>query len=261
MGSLWTRRQFVRGAISSAIGLRWSQAADAAPQCNGTIRFVHGEDRRPISWVGPSGESRGLKIDVIDILCRVVDVCPLHQCRPWARALQSVYSDDADGVLAVPSAERSEWIRFGATALIEDEALLFYRRDNPLAAEIAAIRSIEDMRRFKVTDSFASAWASINATEIVLDLVPNQQIAFRKLINQRTDIAIINRLAVSTVIRLIGGDSEVDWVTAPVNPLSRFHIGLRRNLPNVEALLYKFDLASGLPEIRSAISAATAKYL
>lgn len=251
-----SRRSFLTGAATVGLGLREAFAAGISPP----LLFVHGEDRRPMSWIGADGEPQGLKIDILNLVLGKAGIPVRHQCLPWARAVQSVYNGEADGLLSVASEERRQWIKFAATPMIEDEARLYFRRDHPSAKLIAAIKTVEDMGAFKVSDALAGAWSAANAPNLLLDLVPNQPIAFRKMLNRRSDIAIINELAANALIRMEQAHDELAYVKAPVNPRSRYHIGLRANIPDCETLLKRFDEIARSPEMAETLSTVCAKY-
>ena len=252
-----TRRSALTGLAAVAIGLRLTTPARASAP----LLFLHGEDRRPMSWIGGDGEPAGLKIEILNLVLGAAGVPVRHQCLPWARAIQSVYNGEADGLFSVTSEERRRWIRFAETPMIEDEARLYYRRDNPRAALIAAIKTVEDMAAFKVSEALSGPWSAANTPNLPLDLVPNQPIAFRKMVNRRTDIAIINELAANALTRAEPALGELAYVRAPLDSRSRYFIGLRANVPNCDALLARFDQVARAPEIAQSLSALWKKYI
>jgi ABC-type amino acid transport substrate-binding protein len=252
----YSRRSVLTGLAAVGLGLGKAPAAHATT----TLLFVHGEDRRPMSWIGADGEAQGLKIEILDLLLGEAGIRARHQCLPWARAVQSVYSGEADGLLSVTSPERRRWIKFADTPLIEDEARLYYRRDHPRAAQLAAIRRMEDLNAFKLSDALAGPWSAVNAPNLPLDLVPNQPIAFRKMLNRRTDIAIINELAALALVRAEQAEGEVAYVKAPVNSVTRYYIGLRASLPESGGLVTQLDEIARRPQMREALSSLCAKY-
>lgn len=251
-----SRRTFLTGLAAVGSSVRATSRASAGE----ALLFVHGEDRRPMSWIGADGEPQGLKIDILNMVLAEAGIPVRHACLPWARAIQYVSSGEADGLLSVPSAERRRSIKFADDVLIEDESRLYYRVDNPQAHLIAAIRTVEEMGAFKVSHALGGAWTAVHTPALLLDLVPNQAIAFRKLINRRTDIAIVNELAAAAMIREEKVGDDLAYVKTPVNSRASYHIGLRANLPDCESLLQRFDEITCGAEVRAALNSVCAKY-
>jgi len=255
-----SRRRFLTGLGVAAFGSRPSEPT-ARPIFATPLRFAHAEDSRPWSWRGDDGLPYGLTIDIVDLLSRVSGVSVSHEILPSARAFRSLGDGEADGVITVASEERARDIKFGAVALIETETRFYFRRDNPRARDIAMIRAVADLKRFKVTDTLAGPWTSVNAAKLMLDQVPNQSIAYRMVLMGRSDVAIINRHAAHMIMGTSGSAAELEWIPAPINPHMQYRVGLRRGLPGCDALLARFDEAARKPDMRVALETVTTRYL
>jgi len=159
------------------------------------FRWYDDEDYRPYIYKDANGSARGIFKDLMEEIFRRLNI-PL-ECRlyPWKRTQVFVHSGRADGMVTVATKKRLQTM-VSTDPLVTSGEKIFARRDNPKIDEIMNIRTIEEMKPFKVVEVIGAGWAEENFKDLPhLIWVPKLSSALYMLANGRVDIYVMNEFS------------------------------------------------------------------
>ena len=117
---------------------------------------------------------------------------PLNvQLYPWVRAQKIVAEGKADGMVTILTDERKPLFLASDPVLLVCEHI-FVNRNNPHIKEIMSIRSLKEIRPFKIVEVIGAGWTKENLKGFNITWVPNMDSAFNMLIKGRVDIYMAN---------------------------------------------------------------------
>jgi ABC-type amino acid transport substrate-binding protein len=157
MGNLSVqRRSLMVGAMAAlVIGHRPVDAAVTAP----VIRMEADDDSLPISGRNAQGEFVGMMETTIAIINKELVWRFDFSKQPWKRAQQYVRQGTLDAFCTLSTPERLEYALFSRKPLfIFDSAWVHYAPENPRAAEIARISSLDELKRFRIGLERGESW-------------------------------------------------------------------------------------------------------
>ena len=163
---------------------------------------VHAKERRIFHWVddagyppliyrGTDGKPAGIFYEIMTEAFRRLDIPLKVELYPWARAQKNVAEGKADGMVTALTEARKKLFRATDPILTASEHI-FVNRTNPRLKEIMSIRSLKEIRRFRVVETIGSGWTKENLHAAHITWVPNMDSAFNMLIKGRVDIFIAN---------------------------------------------------------------------
>ena len=152
-----------------------------------------------------NGAVSGPAADVIRRVCADIRIdCPMRLL-PWRRAQQEVEEGKAHGMFVIGwNAERAKWLHF-SPALLTTEYGFFVRDDNPLK-----FMQNSDVKGYTVgtfgPSNTATALEKVKAEvkDLVIDMTPDDEAAFRKLSIGRVRAVFSNRDVGYAMMRKLG---------------------------------------------------------
>jgi len=165
------------------------------------FRWYDDEDYKPYIYKDANGSCQGIFKDLMEEIFRRLHI-PL-ECRlyPWKRTQVFVHSGRADGMVTVATKKRLETM-VKTDPLVTSGEKIFARKDNPNIDEIKKIKTIEEMKPFKVVEVIGAGWAEENFKDLPhLIWVPKLSSALYMLANGRVDIYVMNEFSGIETIR------------------------------------------------------------
>jgi polar amino acid transport system substrate-binding protein len=141
-----------------------------------------------------NGVVSGPAADIIRRVCADIKITCTLRLLPWRRAQQEVQDGQAHGMFVIGwNAARAKWLRF-SPPLMTTEYGFFVREGNALA-----FKQSTDVKGYTVgvygPSNTATALAKIKAeiTDLVIDMTPDDEAAFKKLALGRVGAVYSNR--------------------------------------------------------------------
>ena len=155
------------------------------------MKIVYFENYQPFSWKNDSGMMQGIMIDVLNEAIQTqMGIRISHKGYPWRRAQKMVRNGDADAFVTVPTAERREYTEISTEAVLTVEVTMFTRKGHPRIGEFRKIKTISDLKGFKLLDYIGNGWAEIKLAGFERELCPKMDNVFFKLAKGRGDLFV-----------------------------------------------------------------------
>ena len=164
------------------------------------FHWVDDEDYPPLMYRGADGKPAGIFYEIITEAFRRLDIPLKVKVYPWVRAQKIVAYGKADGTVTVLTGSRKQFFLDSDPILLVCEHI-FVNRDNPRIKEIMSIRSLKEIRPFKVVEVIGSGWTKENLKGFNITWVPDMDSAFNMLIKGRVDIFIANSFTGAAFIK------------------------------------------------------------
>jgi polar amino acid transport system substrate-binding protein len=148
--------------VSAAILLSFvcGKIAEAKGQETLKLNYL---DFAPFSWKDAEGHMKGIFIDVHnEALNRRMGVSVTHAEYPWKRAQIMVKRGEADGFTTVPTSERREYTEISKESVIISDVVLFASVKNPKMEDFKKVKTISDLKGFRLVDYLGNGWAKKN---------------------------------------------------------------------------------------------------
>lgn len=166
------------------------------------------QDFAPFSYE-IDGVVSGPAVDVIQLICKEMDVACSFRLYPWTRAQKMVEAGKANGMFVLGwNKERAQWITF-TPPLMRTEYGFFVRKDNSLE-----FKTSEDVKGYKVavygpsnTSKNLEKIKSALEGELIIDMRYDDESGFKKLSAERVDAVFSNRDVGLALIKKIGIDN------------------------------------------------------
>jgi polar amino acid transport system substrate-binding protein len=215
----------------------------------------------PLSFENDRHEIAGILPDAVaEILGRRLGLSVIASGLPWARAQALVQDGSVDGFCTNPTPGRLEYAVFTRRAAIVTKTELFYALDNPRRTEIEAIRNVEQLAGFRQGDYVGNGFAETTFKGLPIDFTPTLDSVFRKIAVGRLDLFVGNDLVAKSVLKQAGLGEKIRSFPVDIGQPSHFHIGIRRNFPQVALLIEKADAAIEAASIDGSLARIVAAY-
>jgi polar amino acid transport system substrate-binding protein len=121
------------------------------------LRVAYADSLPPISHL-EQGRMRGAWVAVMDELARRLHLEIEHQGYPWARAQLMVRRGEADAMLTAVNPERLGYALAGRETVLENQTRIFAHKSNARLEELAAVREVADLQRFRIISYLGNGW-------------------------------------------------------------------------------------------------------
>ncbi len=155
------------------------------------FHWVDDEDYPPLIYRGKDGKPAGIFYEIMTEAFHRLNIPLKVELYPWVRAQKIVAEGKADGMVTVLTKERKR-LFLGSDPILLVCEQIFANKNNPRIEEIMSIRSLEEIKPFKVVEVIGSGWTKENLKGFNVIWVPNMDSAFNMLIKGRADIYIAN---------------------------------------------------------------------
>ena len=174
-----------------------SNSADAGNKK--AFYWVDDADYPPLIYRGTDGQPAGIFYKIMTEAFKRLDIPLKVEIYPWVRAQKIVVEGKADGMITILTHARKPFF-LGSDPLLIVCEYIFVNRNNPHAKEIMSIRSLKEVRPFKIVETIGAGWTRENLKGFNITWVPSMDSAFNMLIKRRVDIFILNSYSGSAFI-------------------------------------------------------------
>jgi|GEM_PF-1127164 len=241
-----TRRFFLSSCIAGlpAMTAFPAGAAESRPMVLNSALQI---DTPPYAYLDKNVMAmRGVLIDLLNMLDDPSVGTFLHRGYPWARVQSMVAAGAADVFCCQVTDERLSYAYFALTPIAAyAPRRIFFARNNPNAAAIAAARSIEDLYKFTTVDLIGDDRAEeIWRAHPHRTLVSETGSVIEMLRAGHADYALADPLTLKFKMREFGYEDNFASVSGShicgLRP-ERIHFGLRKTFPDAQAVIAKVD--------------------
>ncbi len=155
------------------------------------FHWVDDTDYKPLIYRGADGKPCGVFFDIMTEAFRRLDISLRVETYPWVRAQKIVTEGKADGMITILTNARKP-LFCGSEPILRAREHVFFNKSNPRANKIKTIRSLEEIRSFKVVEIIGSGWTKEKLRGFNVIWVPNMDSAFGMVVKGRADIFISN---------------------------------------------------------------------
>ena len=153
--------------------------------------WVDDADYPPLIYRGTDGKPTGIFYEIMVEAFHRLDIPLKIKTYPWARAQKIITDGKADGMITVLTDARKQ-LFLGSDPILLVSEHIFVKRDHPRVKEIMSLRSLKEIRPFKIVETIGSGWTKENFNGAGITWVPDMDSAFSMLIKGRADIFIAN---------------------------------------------------------------------
>jgi polar amino acid transport system substrate-binding protein len=163
----------------------------ASTEAKKTFYWADDQDSPPLIYRDSNGQPAGIFYEIMTEAFRRMEIPLKAEVFPWARAQKLVKEGVADGMVTILTEERKAFVRASDPILLVTEHI-FTNKNNPRVDQIMAIRSLKELKPFKVVEVLGSGWTEETLKGVDITWVPKMDNAFKMLIKGRVDIYIAN---------------------------------------------------------------------
>lgn len=191
------------------------------------------------------GQVTGILVDCMnELLVKRMGLTVRHQAGSWPAVQDMARTGKVDALCTNPTNPRREFLLFCEQPVVESLPALFRAKNNPRAAEIDRIASLEGLRNFRQVDYAGNGWARKTfPPEQKITWVDTPADALAMVADGRADIFLGNSLAAMYVMGRHGLKGKLRARELAVGEPSSFHFGLRRDFPGAKSLIERFSEA------------------
>ena len=205
--------------------------------CGDDIFFVADDmDAAPYVFATSNNRPDGIFYDIVELAFRRMGKPLKYEVYPWKRAQMLVKTKEADALITIPTQRRLEYLEPSQEPVFVMKYKIFTQLDNPKIDQIRAIKSMSDLKGFKILDYIGDGWAEKNLSQYGVQWSPNLTSVCKMLAAHRGDIFVQDEVMVLNAIKNIrknevATNSDFDHIIsidAPVSPI-QFHLLIRKD--------------------------------
>ena len=241
-----TRRFFLSACIAGLPAMKpLAAAAEASRRL--VLKSALQLDTPPYAYLDESAMTmRGALIDLLNLLDEPSIGAFLHRGYPLARVQSMVAAGTADVFCCQMTEERLSYACFAPTPIAHlARPRIFFTRDNPNAAAIAAAKSVGELYRFKTVDLIGDSRAEeIFSRHPHRTMVSETRSVVSMLRTGHADFALADPLTLQIKLRELGVQDDISSVSGShlcgLHP-EPIHFGLRKSFPGADLLVAEVD--------------------
>lgn len=233
------RREFIKYmAVAGAAGIAAPLRATAGPLLS--VNYAAGAP--PYSYYA-DGAMRGLLVDALNfLLADKMDLEVYHRAFPWKRSQLMVRQGDGDALCTTPTPERRLYLDFSREPVVKTKTYLFSCTANPRAEAIRGVRTLDDLDGFRVVNYLGDAWMySILPANLWVYRAKTVKEAFRLVGENRQDAFIGSLPDAPGALSRLRLPPKVTYHVLDNPRTANFHLGIRKEYPNAQDILARFD--------------------
>ncbi len=220
--------------VSAAVLILISNTVIGADLPDRPFVWYDDDDYPPFIYKDKDGRPRGLYQELMVEIFKRMEVPLIYEVFPWKRAQKYTEEGKSDGMITALTRQRSALFVATDPLYVKSE-YAFARNDNPRIDEILSIRSVEELRSFKLVDTIGSGWAEEYFAGMDITWTPTYGTALGLLAKGRADIFVLGRERMTDIRKRIrqgvpNSEALKKIITAP-HPLAviRFSLLIRKN--------------------------------
>lgn len=212
------------------MGTRPTRAAD--------MKVVYYNAFPPVSFENDAHEIVGILPDMMtEILGRRLKLPVVMQGMPWARAQASVQDGSADVFCTLPTPARLEYAIFTHSPVVILKIELFYAVDNPRRKEIEAIRTVEQLKGFRLGDYVGDGFAEATFKGMSIDWTPTLESVFKKIELGRVDMFVGTDIVAKNLVKQLAIGDKIRSISVDIGAPTPLCIGIRKTFPEAASLI------------------------
>lgn len=161
----------------------------STPACAAPLHIVYADDIEPLSWK-ENGQLRGFLVEAADLIAKRARIPVRHEALPWARAQKMLQIGQADAFVTVRTPERQQYTVCVEQPVFTASYRVFVSRTNPRLPKIIKVASADELHSFKLGSYLGSGWSKANLRGFDVDTSPSLDIALKKMLLNRIDLAV-----------------------------------------------------------------------
>jgi len=203
------------------------------------LKLVYFQNYAPFSWK-VNTQMHGILIDVLNEAIEVRMGIPVsHGGYPWKRAQLMVRWNEADAFATVPTPERRAYTEISTEPVVLATITMFIRKGNPEIEELKKVRTVSDLKPFKLGHYIGSGWAKKNLVDLNVSWSPKLDHVLAKLNEGRIDVFVDTSQVVRYNIKKLGYQDRIIELPNIIDSAPfRLCIGKKSSYVNI---LSKFD--------------------
>jgi len=159
------------------------------------FRWFDDDDYKPYIYKDKAGNPQGIFKDLMTEIFRRLNIPLTCKLYAWKRTQVFVHNGLADGMVTVATKKRLETM-VSTQPLVTSGEKIFARKDNPRIEQIKQIKSIDDLKPFRVVEVTGAGWAEEHFKDLPhMVWVPKLTSALYMLANGRVDIYVMNEFS------------------------------------------------------------------
>ncbi len=205
--------------------------------CGENIFFVADDmDAAPYVFANSENRPDGIFYDIVELAFKRMGIPLKYEVYPWTRAQMLVKTKKADALITIPTQRRLKYLEPSQEPVFVMKYKIFTQLDNPKIDQIRSIKSLSDLKGFKILDYIGDGWAEKNLSQYDVQWSPNLTSVCKMLAAHRGDVFVQDEFMVLNTIKNIRKtevvkNSDLDHIIsidAPVSPI-QFHLLIRKD--------------------------------
>lgn len=227
-----------RTFLATCAAIAASPILSAGPKSK--LRFVYAHDYAPFSWIDEQGTLRGILVDTLQTAWNERMKVPVeHQGLPWSRAQMLVRQGRADAFCTAVTPQRIAYSKVSEVPVIEEPVQIMTRTDHPQIRQLKQIRSIEDLKPYKIASYLGNGWNQLHFVGYQVNQTRSLGHALRMVAGGHADVVVDMRTAVAFATMQEGLKSKLMFLDTVLDRVS-FHTMINKTSPYA-SLLPTFD--------------------
>lgn len=155
------------------------------------FHWVDDTDYPPLIYRTSEGKPAGIFYQIMTEAFHRLSIPLKLDTYPWLRSQKIVKEGKGDGMVTVLTKKRKRFF-VGSDPILLVSEHIFVNENNPRVKEIMSIRSLEEIKKYRVVETLGSGWTEEQLKGFDITWVPSMDSAFKMLIKNRVDIFISN---------------------------------------------------------------------
>lgn len=162
---------------------------------------------------------------------------------PWERAQMLVKAGERDAFLASQNAERASYAVASKEAVLRSRMVLFAASNHPKLAELRQIRTLAELKPFRVLSYRGDGWAKAHLLPlgIKVEWSEDPSTVLRKIASGRGDVFVQTDQDTLRLLRQLKLDQQITMLATPFGTVEHF-LMVSKISPQLD-LLPRFDAA------------------
>lgn len=198
------------------------------------MKFNYYPTYAPFGW-DDNGKMKGIYLDVLNhLLVDKMGIELKHKAYPWKRAQKMVKTGESDALCTVPTAGRLEYSDVVEEPVVVANFRIYASATGAKLAALKKVRSIPELKAFKMADIAGSKWAENNLKSAGLKIhwMKSTKQIFQFIIKDRADATVGNDWITRDLLKKLNFQDKIVELPTPMTskPVS-FNILISKKSP------------------------------
>ena len=252
------RRLVLAAALLAPHGAGWADPPLGSAER--PLVAAYGNAPGPMFGQLPDGRLTGIIVDAMNLVAPRASIVLRPVALPWSRAQAMVEQGDADLMVTVPTEQRLKYVLFASRALYHDGTVAMYLKTAPTAARIAAAHVFPDLFGLAFVTYLGNGAIARQAPGQRIDWVKDGDTALHMIAAGHAEVLIDDELSAYYMVARDGLQNQIGMTLIDDPSAYAAYIGIRRSLPEAQALVERFDAAIASAERDGSLAALERRY-